>query len=307
MRTKRFKVKGNWREYDVRCENFSSTQEVIAVTRARSAPDESWKREIDFCDESWTSYKKTGTWYGFNNKDEYERLVRFGVEDTSVVKDVRKYSAKASVLDKDKLAVRCMDIVGGGVNVPVYLTGNPQCMYTMKRKKVKSKIVTIGIECGLTCDYSAKQYQRAGMALTKVVAKLEKAGYRVALISMAAFIDEKNDVLCMMTNVIKRENTPMNYSRIMFPLTSITYFRGLAFGWVARNKDYRGYSNLGPHFSSIFPYGERNERIEEMFQTAVGHDNFIAVSMKQMVGICDGQGQEALERYIEGKIMEVVG
>ena len=307
MRTKRFKVKGNWKEYDVRCENFSSTQEVIAVTRARSAPDESWKREIDFCDETWASYKKTGTWYGFNNKDEYERLVRFGVEDTSVVKDVRKYSAKASVLDKDKLAVRCMDIVGGGVNVPVYLTGNPQCMYTMKRKKVKSKIVTIGIECGLTCDYSAKQYQKAGMALTKVVAKLEKAGYRVALISMAAFIDEKNDVLCMMTNVIKRENTPMNYSRIMFPLTSIAYFRGLAFGWVARNKDYKGYSNLGPHFSSIFPYGERNERIEEMFQTAVGHDNFIAVSMKQMVGICDGQGQEALERYIEGKIMEVVG
>lgn len=296
-----------WRgTYKVCAENYTSTAEVIAVSRARDPPDESWKFRRDYCAEDWDR-QETGYWEGFDSREEYEDLVRLGVNDPEIISGVRKYAAKAMVQDKDKLAVKCMDIVGGGVDVPTYLSGNPQCMYTMKKKKVKSKIITIGIECGLTCGYSSDQYKKAGVALTRTIARLEKAGYRVAVVSMAAFVDEIHNRVCVMTNVIKKENAPMNYARIMFPLTSIAYFRGLAFGWVVRNKDYKGYDTLGPHITSIFQYGEGNEKVEEMFQTALGRDNFIATSMKQMVGICDGQGQEACEKYLESKIMEVVG
>lgn len=308
MRRKEFKITGK-RDFDVVAENFTSTAEVIAVTRTRPPCDESWKNRRDYLNETWDNGQEPPGhgWEGFSGKEEFEELIHLGVRDTSMLKDVRKYSAKATVKEKDKLAVQCRDVVGGGVDVPTFLTGNPQCMYALKRKKVKSKIIEIGIECGLTCDYSVNQYKKAGMALTKVVAKLEKAGYRVALISMSAFLDERNDRICMMTNIIKRENAPMNYSRIMFPLTSIGYFRGLGFGWIVRLPEYKGYSGLGPHISSCFRIGEENEGIENMFRTAIGHDNFIAVSMKQMVRICDREGQEKLEKYIESKVMDVVG
>ena len=174
MRRKEFKITGK-RDFDVVAENFTSTAEVIAVTRTRPPCDESWKNRRDYLNETWDNGQEPPGhgWEGFSGKEEFEELIHLGVRDTSMLKDVRKYSAKATVKEKDKLAVQCRDVVGGGVDVPTFLTGNPQCMYALKRKKVKSKIIEIGIECGLTCDYSVNQYKKAGMALTKVVAKLE--------------------------------------------------------------------------------------------------------------------------------------
>ena len=303
MIVRRFKIKSHGNEYNVYSENFTSSNEVVVVSRSKPDVD-GWRKRRDYCAETWTGQDLDGSWTGFYSQEEFDHLMKLGVDDTSMVKDVARYTAKAEVQDKEKLTKRVLDVVGGGVDVPVFLTGNPQCMYNMRRQKVKSRIVNIGLECGLTCDYSVEQYKRAGMCLTKVIAKLEKAGYRVSLTTMAAFYDYNGNI-SVMTNTVKRENMPMNYARIMFPLTSIAYFRGLGFGWVVRTPEYTGGSSLGPHISR--PFGdEAVEKVDEMFKRSLGNANFTGFMMKTLVNLYESRGAEGLEKYIESKIMETV-
>ena len=288
--------------YKVHAETFSSCNEAMMVTRMRPAP-KGWRMDIDFCAEKWICQCPYSNWDGFSSKEEFDELMRYGVQDTSVIPKVARYAAKADVEDRDKLTQRGYDVVGGCVNVPRFLTGNPKCMYTLKRRPTTSKIINIGVLCGVTCGHSPEEYQEAGMAVTKVIAKLEKAGYRVSLTTMGAFADLYNNDVWLITTSVKRENMPMNYSRIMFPLTSVAYFRGLCFGWVVRT-GYRGKSSLGTTLDYIFNEGD--DRTEELFIRASGlNQNTKCFTIKELISICHKRGGEAAEKYIEGEIRKL--
>ena len=142
MKRKQFDMDVNDGRKKIRviAENYSSAAELVSFCRGRECVNR---------DYEWHDYFNRdlsgGSWEDFRDSDDLVELIENGEKDLEVLKRVGKYAMTAQVLDKDKLVKRTMDVVGGGVDVPAFLTGEPNCMYGLKRKKVKSRIIKLCI------------------------------------------------------------------------------------------------------------------------------------------------------------------
>ena len=288
-------------------EHFSSAAELVSYCEGRAYVP-GMERNDFFNGEN----PNNPSWSDFKSSKELLELIENGVLDQELLVGVNRYARTAMVKDEEKLTQRCMDVVGGGVDVPAYLTGIPTCMHSMKRKKVKSKIVKLCIYCKALCDVDKNDYKQAGELITKTVAKLEKAGYRIRLIAMDAYEDgdyyerphsmfDGRHAIWVVTHVIKKENEPMNYRRIMFPLTRMAYHRGLGFGWMAVN----GAPNICGLGGSIERVIRDNGEREEMFAKACGAENYIILSQDDVIGYINRHGLEKAQQMIDAKVMSV--
>jgi len=262
------------------------------------------KRDFRYCD--YLGDKKTADkdWNGFATQEELFSMCDFGVRDQQMVNALQRYAYKAMAKDEEKYTRKVMSVAGGGVNVPLLLSGSPECMYSRKKAPVKSKIVNLGIHCEITCEVTSEKYAQAGMLVAELVSKLEKAGYRLRLHTMDAYYcgGKKINVL---TTVLKKENEPMNYARMLYPLTNVSYSRGLGFGWVARNPDYRQ-SGLGTYAETAFSSDERASKMDEMYELATGLKGFVSFTLKDLIHMIHSKGEEATMKYMESKLMRSI-
>lgn len=286
------------RTINIYAENFTSVSELAAFTRARNKQPTGEFTTHDYFREEWGSNTKTGKWYGIRNKEHFDSLIANGVDDDELVRKVAKYTGKAEVKEHDKLVRRVYDVAGGSVDVPRWLTGNPACMMRCEKAKVKSRVVNIGIETEVIGSISAEDYRTAGMVLAKTVSKLEKAGYRVGIRAMTGFYANGSTIILMST-IIKKEYSPMNYARMMFPLTEVAFDRGVGWGWAARNPHYGG--RVGVYVSDAFE-GNTTAKMEEMYEKASGLRDFIVFTHKDMIRVLNRDGEEGLMKYIENRI-----
>ena len=287
-------------------ENYTSAAELVSYCKGRKCTHAGYKHHDYFNDDSLYG----GSWEDFENSEELMELIKNGEQDLEKLRDVAKYAMTAQVLDKEKLITKHMDVVGGGVDVPAFLTGEPNCMYGLKRKKVKSRIIKLCIYCKALSYISAGQYKRAGELIAKTVAKLEKAGYRIRLLAMDAYedrnyarraqkmFDGRHDIW-VVTHMIKRENEPMNYRRVMFPLTRMAYHRGLGFAWMSVNGSPE-ISGLGGDIDDVVH--DTAER-EEMFARACGENDYIILSQVEVIGLMERYGTEQAQKMVDAKVM----
>lgn len=283
---------------DIYAENFTSVNELASFTRARDKVPTGEFKTHDYFREEWTSSTKIGSWYGIKNKEHFDSLIANGVDDTELVKNVAKYASQAEVKEHDRLVRRVYDVAGGCVDVPRWLTGNPNCMMRFDKKKVRSKIVNIGIETEVTCEISADDFKKAGMVLAKTVSKLEKAGYRIGIRAMTGFY-ARGSTIVLMSTIIKKEYSPMNYARMMFPLTEVAFDRCVGWGWAARNPHYGG--TVGTYVCNAFS-GNTTAKMEEMYERASGLKDFIVFTHKDMICTLHRDGEDGLMKYIENRI-----
>lgn len=284
----------------VYAENYTSINELAAVTRAREKKPTGDFTTHDYFNEEWPRGTKKGKWYGFKGKTEFNSFIANGVENAALISDVARYTGKAEVREQDRLVRRVYDVAGGCVDVPRWLTGTPECMMRFEKAKVRSRIVNIGIETEVIGGISAYQYRTAGMVLAKTIAKLEKAGYRIGIRAMTGFY-AWGDTIILMSAIIKKEYSPMNYARMMFPLTEVAFDRGVGWGWAARNPHYGG--TIGTYVSDAFD-GNTTAKMEEMYERAAGLRDFIVFTHKDMINVLDRDGEDGLMRYIETRIKE---
>ena len=287
----------------VKAQNFSSAAELVSWCKGRECVD--GMHSYDYFNGRDPSRKG---WSDFSSSEDLKKLVETGVSNKKLIEETAKYARTARVKDEEKLVQRTMDVVGGGVDVPAYLTGVPTCMYGLKKKKVKSRIVKLCIYCKALCNVDKEDYKKAGELIAKTVAKLEKAGYRIRLLAMDAYEDEDNPEfydgrhgIWVVTHMVKRENEPMNYRRILFPLTRMAYHRGLGFGWMAVNGAPNIYG-LGGAIERVI----RNEHDrEEMFAKACGADDYIILSQDDVIGYIRRYGQEQAQKMVDAKVMSL--
>jgi len=243
-------------------------------------------------------------WLGFKDIDEMIEISMNGSKDMSILKEVVKYSAKAQVQDKDKLVKKFMDVAGGAVDVPTYLSGSPECMVGLKRAKIKSKVVKIAINCDVLCDISVSQYIAAGELIAKTVASLEKAGYRVRLLANIGNYNGGSD-MALLSVVIKRENEMCNFRRMLMPLLSTAFFRGIGFNWISTLKGYEAGWGLGQRMDMGFQYDERQSKLAECMEKATGEHGFAVFSINDVIGMLDRNGQEKSEGFLRAKILDL--
>lgn len=283
-------------------ENYNSAAELVSYCKGR--PCTNYERH-DYFNRNITG----GSWDDFENSADLINLVENGVDNPELLVGVGKYARTAMVKDEEKLTQKCMDVVGGGVDVPAYLTGIPTCMHSLKRKKVKSKIIKLGIYCHVMCNISAEQYAKAGELVTKTVARLEKAGYRIRMRAIDVYNDTEwrsrgdkyggRQTFWMVTHMVKKENEPMNYRRIMFPITRVAYERGLGFGWMAVNGSPDIFGLGGQPSNVVSDPGE----FENIIARGCGEDDYIVFKMDEIIGYIQRYGMDKAQKMVEAKVM----
>lgn len=283
-------------------ENFDSAAELVRVCKERKVSP--YYSSHAYFNEDLTG----GSWDDFEDSNDLIKLVENGVKDQSILDGVNRYARTARVKDEEKLVQRCMDVVGGGVDVPAYLTGVPTCMHSLKRLKVKSKVIKIGIYCHVLCNISAEQYRKAGELITKTVARLEKAGYRIRMRAVDVYEDsgwrdrkgfDGRHTLWMVTHMVKRENEPMNYRRIMFPITRVAYERGLGFAWMAVNGSPMIYGLGGQASRVVSDPGE----FEDIIAKGCGEEDYVIFSQDEIIGYIQKNGMEKAQKMVEAKVL----
>ena len=231
-------------------------------------------------------------------------MADFGVRDVKMVNAIQRYSHKAVVKEEEKYAQRTLSVAGGGVNVPMLLSGAPECMYSRKQAAVRCKISNMGRHCEITAEISPTKYAHAGMLIAQLVSKLEKAGYRMRINTMDAYYSGGKRIN-VLTTVIKRENEPMNYARLLYPLTSVSFSRGMGFGWCCRNPDYKS-SGFGTYAEYAFSSYDRKLKMDEMFEKATGLKGFTSFTIKDVINMYRDKGDDATLRYMEARLMSSI-
>ena len=284
-------------------ENFASAAELVSHCKGRKCV--SGMEHDDFFNRDL----KGGSWYDFNDSKDLVHLIETGIDNPKLISEVGKYAKTAQVKDEERLTKKYLDVAGSAVDVPLYLSGEPACMYNFKRQRVRTKIVKICIYCKALCYVDPEEYKRAGELIAKTVVKLEKAGYRIRLLAMDAYEDRNwkkrgmkydgRHSIWVVTHMIKKENEPMNYRRVLFPLTRMAYHRGLGFGWMAVN----GSPYIDALGGSIESVVWDDEEREKMFAKACGEGDYIILSQDDVIGYIDKFGLEKAQNIIDTKVM----
>lgn len=212
------------------------------------------------------------SWGGFETTSDLLRRLRIGVDDTDLVEKAVRYAHRARTDDVARLVELERSVAGGCVLVPAMAAGCPKCMVGPKRREVPSKTVRLAVDCAVNENYSASDFRRAGMVVIRAINALELAGYSVGFDAVYSTYDDtgpwaSRDVL-MFAVPFKRPSQPPNIRRMLYPLTDVSFARGVGFGWTARCEWYRGDSGMGRSIRQAF---RRNEAaMQEAYASVLG-------------------------------------
>lgn len=301
MYKRQFDIQGRGgKQLRVYAENYSNAMEVFSIAATRPINDRIGSY-YDFLVN--TDLQMNKDWYGFTSKDDLYDLAVHGVKDIQMTQQVQRYAHKAYVQEKEKYSRTTLSVAGGGVNVPLLLSGSPECMYSRKKANVKSKIINMGIEVEITSEVGTKEYRHAGMLIAQLISKLEKAGYRIRLNTVDPYYAHGNRIN-VLSVTLKRENEPMNYGRMLYPLTSVSSSRGLGFGWAARNPDFN--HDIGCYTETAFDECDKGLKMAELFENSTGLKGFTMFMVKDIVRMYKRDGDDRTMKFIESKLMASV-
>lgn len=169
-------------------------------------------------------------WSGFRHPDEIAAGLRTGRGAESYAEGPRE----ARTVEVERLCERRRDVAGGAVIVPALVAGEPACMWTLRRKKVRSRTVALCVDAAMNCYRSAEQYREAGRTVTDAVISLERAGYRVRLdAAYTSLIRNGGTRVLGFSMPLKGMGEPINLRRCMWCLTEVAFMRGAGFSWQA--------------------------------------------------------------------------
>lgn len=279
-------------------DRFSSPLDLLNTCRKRTLKGPMLASNDYFA--SSTRYAYDPDWSSFRSSDELWGKLEHGIENDELTKDAIRYATTAKVQREDKLRDIGRNVYGGAVIVPAVMCGDPRAMWCVKRKKVRSRIIHLGIDVSMNYGFSSRRYEMAGRAVVKTIARLEKAGYRVSVDIMVTTYISGGKVLAM-TMPAKRSTEVMNFRRILYPLTDTSFFRGVGFGWIVRHPHMNANdTGLGRDPDAAFSLSEMDEKLDELYGAILG-PNAHVVMLRDMAR--KGDENEAA-RWLEAQLLD---
>ena len=304
----RYTFSDSKKEAILETEEYRSPQELKDVCLKRTCR---FARYNDYFDG--TRDPRDPSFTGVGSNGEMMKRFRDGSEDIKLVSDVKAYAHKAQCQSKEKLRQPVRRVSGGSVDVPRFMLDIPECMWSMTHKKVRTRIIDMSVDLTVLCSIGGNEFTKVGGSICRVIAKLEKAGYRIRLHAVCeAWSDEmvgpKGNQAVLMDLLLKREFEPMNYRRVVYALSDVSFFRGICFGWMVRNPDMPKDSGLGTDLHRGMQrsgFDEPDEAIGSFFYRLYGHQ-CVRISMSDMVRQSrNGDSQADLEKKIEALCLGV--
>lgn len=298
---KTFEMQTLRRTLPVYVERFSSASDLLATLESRK-PRAQLQDDAFLHGAMPKQWKKE--WYGFSDPADLKDKLISGTRDDKLTYDAKRFANEAKVQDKDKLCELNLNVYGGAVCVPAYLSDSPRNMWMMRRKRVPSRILHLAIDCAVCYANSADTFRKVGSAMVKTIARLEKAGYRVRITGVISVYDDMNKSICLMSIPLKRESEVMDFRRILYPLTDVSFFRGIGFDWLSCFSKFSGNNtHLGQETQCAFDGSEEDRCLQELYEKALGKDAEYLPLRDMTEMIRRGKTEEQVQRYIESRIL----
>ena len=116
--------------------------------------------------------------------------------------------------------------------VPLAINGIPNNMLLRRQEKVEARVLNLFIDAACLCNTTSKALLRCGIQLVKSIYNLEMCGHRVNLyICCTSAGTASADLLCIK---IKNSNSPLDLTRISFPLCHVAFTRVIFFDWYSK-------------------------------------------------------------------------
>lgn len=274
MRSSKYETNGRYGStVKVHVERYKGAFDLLDTAEGRRCVK--GLEDDDYLDEGRDRFPDRPAWAGFYRSSEARERFIAGIDDDGFAKDVARYAD--GIRTDEVLRYRDMrrDVRGGAVCVPAVLAGDPRGMWCVTRSKTRSRIVRLGIDAAVTSDFKREKWEKAGRDVVLTVAALEKAGYRVGIEVGMSIYESRNDTVIAMSLPVKRPEETLSLRKVLYPLTDMSFFRGIGFGWIVRNPYMVRDDGLGTDSFRAFGYDDRDEQMtrlaEEMFSPGAVH------------------------------------
>lgn len=203
-------------------EEYNNFKEFCAVQNNRPLVWDTWGEPTR--DEKYDSDKRCDTF------EEAQNFLLYGFEE-----NVNEMVSAVGQLQKTGTRTRKQlyaDVVGFAPIVPNAILGVPNSMMNVKKKQIKTKVVTINYDPTVPWHVSPQEVLGFGCRFINCVLNLERRGYRVKINYLATAGDGTRQYILRIP--LKSEHNPLNIKRMSFPITHIAMLRYLFMDWEER-------------------------------------------------------------------------
>lgn len=208
-------------------------------------------RPVDPYYKDLISSHKTGEWRekftGTKSFEEADALLKNGDLET-----VKKMDAKARNIKQAKGVKNTITRgpVGFVPNIPAYLSGNPNNMFSVRSKSYKStKVINLIINSTISYDIDGDVLLTFGVRLLNIVILLEAKGYRLNIYKsdISQYNDSGKNKGVLLVK-IKDSGKPLNITKVAYPLANPSFYRRHIFSWIEKSGNTRsaGYGAVLP-------------------------------------------------------------
>lgn len=272
-------------------EKFKTNAEVVETIQSRNLVNRMSPHNRYLVPEGMKVTAGSPGWSGFMDSDELRDLVSFGVDDDCFKKQVKAMAGAKTSMTNTPARTRVTQVTGGAVHMGRYLSGSPQCMVRVRKQVKKSPVIKIGIDVSVSAYVTKNEMEAMGRNIAEAVRGLEASGYSIRLDVVSGFSYDRSTSLLVCR--AKSEGEPMNLRRMLYPLVSVSYVRGMAFSWAVTEPHAQQQSNLG---MPIY-YGLKPEDRDALYKHVLGDD---AVQLNLMSLIDSHATAEDIRRMLLG-------
>ena len=216
--------------YTANVEIYESVMDVVRDCKTRKITDS----RFEDMQKNNLDYK----FYGVHTYDEALQLMNDGWNEK--VKALQATVKKCKTIERKRIAFENA-IQGFAPIVPLAILGVPNAMINTVIKPIKSKVISIYYNMGVSAYNSTETIVENGRKVVEAVVRLENSGYRVNLYALQAYAEDKDcDILAIK---VKSANQPLDLKRICFPIMHSAMFRVIGFDW--ENKFPKGKYRIG--------------------------------------------------------------
>lgn len=235
----------------------------------------------------------------FRSREELWKKIETGNHDPEFAKKIKRVQTTVRTKDTMKLKERKRSVCGSTVDIGAYLSGVPECMWTLKKKPVKSKILHVVVDPSVNANASISDFQRIAISVAATIASLEKSGYRV---QVDLLIDScyAQDRCVAMTIPLKKSDGALNIPKLAFMVGDLAFFRGAGFGWLTRNPHAESYDRgLGSELSYFLGEDGFKELLHSFYR-----EDVVCFKMCNLVNDIDKIRSEGRRSNLSGSKLE---
>ena len=277
----------------VNFERFNSPREMWDVSQTRPCVDSRFREEkLDSIESIKRYIKEDPHFIGVDTFEEALNLLDYGYRP---VVDAFKSDGELTISGSDKRFRQTQEVQGFAPIVPLALMGVPNCMMNMRMRPIKGKVLNVIYDIGATAMVSADSVIKAGKALLKTLMLLEMKGYRFNLWATKSQTRDGDDQVDMCLIKIKSSNTPLDLTRMSFPLAHPAFFRVFCWYWYAHKPEAKFRSGLGRSLSYVYPADKLNQFYSEILK-----EPCVFFSLKEILDLGTGRREQYIADEITG-------